>query len=583
MQEEKTITDAESPAPAREPAAGVFPPAAPLPSGAVFLRLMGVDYVRFRAADGGDLYVTEHGLPFFEHLQPQNWYEATWFKQNRQLLAGSGTVYRVPTRPVARHATPSIPLVVKWSRVGQDVPLNTLAIDTAINADFNTPFEEFSLLEELRTARIGPGGFRMLTQRPLAIYIPPERLQLWQTGRSRDKMVSKGIRHPGIEIDILRSYILLYGWIDGIDAVEAQNRHLFDGVIPGDALGTLTSRVLDELNDKGFTVVDHKPTHAIVRIHRGKLARRGDGNVACAIVDYELLLRTPTHDQQVKTAARSRYLWLQKDRFHPAGAPAMPRNLEQTRMLGVDYVYGEAASTGGTLWVVGDDPRLFDYFLPERWRSSKISLSASGRTWYARTKDGIHLVWKISRVGAVPNVDAPPAAQHAMIEFGYNSPFEKFDLALEMSRRGIRAAYPRAIYATGALPEFERPLQDTRRFWQYCDDLAPDGRPALQESAEYVTIWGYWRGSEDQDAPASTIDWSPIGAGQARAMGLLTQVQLEELAARHRGMLRAAGYEDLSPDFDHILLSFIPEGAIKRDAGGQIETRHCNFELVRRI
>ena len=34
--------------------------------------------------------------------------------------------------------------------------------------------------------------------------------------------------------------------------------------------------------------------------------------------------------------------------------------------MGVDYVYGEVESTGGALWVVGRDPVLFDYFLPEK-------------------------------------------------------------------------------------------------------------------------------------------------------------------------------------------------------------------------
>src|SRR5690606_32122641 len=85
--------------------------------------------------------------------------------------------------------------------------------------EFNSPFEEFSLLEELRAGRYGPRGSRILTQKPLAIYVPPERMQQWQTGRSTHRILMKLARHPGIEIDILRSYILIYGWIRGTDAV----------------------------------------------------------------------------------------------------------------------------------------------------------------------------------------------------------------------------------------------------------------------------------------------------------------------------------------------------------------------------
>jgi len=168
-------------------------------------------------------------------------------------------------------------------------------------------------------------------------------------------------------------------------------------------------------------------------------------------------------------------------------------------------------------------------------------------------------------------------------QYGYNSPFEKFDLAIEMAQKRIPVVYPRAIYVTGESSEPGEPTADARRLWELCDILAPDGRPALREGSDYVTLWGYWRGAEDQDAPDNTIDWSPVGASQACLAGLLTRDELREVADRHRAMLAAAGYEDLNPDFDHILLSFIPGGAIKRNPTGQIETRHCNFEFVRRI
>ncbi len=46
----------------------------------------------------------------------------------------------------------------------------------------------------------------------------------------------------------------------------------------------------------------------------------------------------------------------------------MPAHLRATSVLGVDYIFGHAESTGGLLWVVGRDPDLFNYFLPERWR-----------------------------------------------------------------------------------------------------------------------------------------------------------------------------------------------------------------------
>ena len=101
------------------------------------------------------------------------------------------------------------------------VPLDTLTVNKFIHAEFNSPFEEFSLLMELRKGEAGPPGIRIRTQQPLAIYVPTERLQLWQTGRSEDKIRAKVARHPDVEIDILRQYVVLYGWIKGLDAVES--------------------------------------------------------------------------------------------------------------------------------------------------------------------------------------------------------------------------------------------------------------------------------------------------------------------------------------------------------------------------
>ncbi|MGD1275758.1 MAG: hypothetical protein ABR964_00870 [Tepidisphaeraceae bacterium] len=554
-----------------------------LPSRATFLRLMGVNYLRLRTDDGGDLYVTEHGIPFLEHLKPENWYEAEWFAKNRIPLLGTGTVYLLATRPIGRRPRSSIKLVVKWSRVGQDVPIDTFTLSHAIKADFNTPFEEFSLLEELRAGAFGPRRIKIFTQKPLAIYVPPERMQLWQTGRSRHKILSKVKRYASVEIDILRSYIMLYGWIEGIDAVEAHKRNLFAGPSSEHSLSALTTRVLEELNQKGFTVIDHKPAHAILRVSHGGLLSRKNGQLAYAIVDYELLARTPEHERTVTSASRNKYLSLQRDRFHPKRVPDLPPHLVQTNVLGVDYIWGQTESTGGTLWVVGRDPRLFEFFLPERWRSKHMPLSASGRTWYTRAKDNVHLVWKVSRVGDVPAPDASDEAAKAMIGHGYNSPFEKFALALEMQRQGIGTVYPRAIYVTSHSAEARPAPADRRRFDRFQSVLAPDGTPALRNGPDYVTIWGYFRGLEDVDAPNSDALWSPIGAGQADEQGLLTSEELSRIIDGHHRMLLQAGYEDLNPDLNHILLSFIPGGAMKRTGSGEIETHQCNFELVRRV
>ena len=199
-----------------EAAASLAVPPVPADVPGSAISLLGVDYVHVKTRDGGDLYLTRFGAPYWQNLLPENWYAPEWFETKRQRLEGTSTDYKVPTRRVNGV---TLSLVAKWSRVGEGVPLDTLTFNKFIHAEFNSPFEEFSLLMELRKGEAGPPGIRLRTQKPLAIYMPSERLQLWQTGRSEDKIRAKVVRHPGVEIDILRQYVVLYGWVKGLDAV----------------------------------------------------------------------------------------------------------------------------------------------------------------------------------------------------------------------------------------------------------------------------------------------------------------------------------------------------------------------------
>ena len=555
-----------------------------LPRGATFLRIMGVNYVHLRTADEGDLYVTEHGVPFLDHLQPEMWYEEPWFSQHRERLQGTSAVYRVKTMPVENHAMRDLDIVVKWSRVGQDIPLDTFTMNKAINAEFNTPFEEFSLVEELRWGRYGPRDLRIIMQKPLAIFAPPERMQLWQTGRSRERLLEKVARHPGIEIDILRSYILIYAWLKGPNSVEAFASMPYEPHRQVQEREMLMQQCNEDLEKKGFMVADNKPTHIILRMDQGKLKTQRDGKPLYGMVDYELLCRTPEHEEVVRRSQRSRYLQLQKDRFNPTDPVLFPEDLTAANVLGVDYVYGKAESTSGSVWVVGKHPELFDYFLPERWRSRQVQLSQRRQTFYVQTKDRIHLVWEVSRVGELAEENDHTRGRYdEIVRFGFNSPFEEFAYALELSRRDIKTTYPRAIYMTGQEVQLPSGIIDENRFEALVSLRVPDGSPALRMDRDYILIWGYWRGLEDDQAPGDSGYWTPIDATRAAAKGIIPPSDLPELVERQRKNLAQAGFEDMTLCGDHILMSYIPDGAVKRDAQEQYELRQCNFEMVRRL
>jgi hypothetical protein len=551
-----------------------------LPPDSQTMNFLGVDYLHLKTAEGSDLFLTLYGVPFWRQLMPENWYARGWFQANRERLEGTSTVYRVPTQPVNNR---SIDLVVKWSRVGEVIPLDTFTINQFVNAEFNSPFEEFSLLMELRKGLAGPRGLRIRTQLPLAIYVPSKRMQLWQTGRSEDKIKAKIARHPGVEIDILRQYLLLFRWVKGRDAVEVARDFGFEGQERDHFLSHTSAVAMHELAQRGYRVMDMKPAHVILRPKSGRsLLRERNGQIAYALIDYELLERTPEHEAARRGAIRRRYL---KEVAHPFDfdpSHPLPAHLRATHLLGVDYLYGHAESTGGSLWVVGRNPELFHYFLPERWRRTpKHALSSHNQVFATRTKDNINLVWKVSRLGERPW----PGAQNGRVQraqaHGFNSPFEEIALAFELNRRGILTVHPRAIYRTGDRNETAPPPADPRRYESLAGLTTPDGQPVLCPGYDYITLWGYWKRMERNTAEGAQNGTWAINAVHAWRRNLITKEELMRLFRDMAHRLAQAGFEDLHLKPDHLLVTFDRDRRMVRDAQGQPDIRLCNLELLR--
>jgi hypothetical protein len=260
-----------------------------LPAGAKAVALLGVDYGRLKTHDRGDLYLTQFGLPICEHLIPENWYEPDWFATRRIPLEGTSTIYRLASKPVRGRA---LDLIVRFSRMGQQIPLGTEFFSDDVHAEFNSPFEEFALVMALRTGHCGSPRPRMFTKKPLAIYVPAAQHQDWQTGRLESKMTAKRARHPEVKLDKSRLYILVYGWIDGLNAVQTAQTLGMTGASTRSFLRDTTLVVIHDLTRQGFRMLDIKPEHIILRIRRnGSLLRRKSGELAYALVDYELLER----------------------------------------------------------------------------------------------------------------------------------------------------------------------------------------------------------------------------------------------------------------------------------------------------
>ena len=539
------------------------------------VRVFGVDYLHLRLDDGSDLYVTEYGLPFVSHLLPHNyWTDKDWFAAHSTKLAGTSTPYRITTKEIGGR---SKDIVLKWNRMGEDIPGETQASDLN-GAAFNSPFEEFALAIELRTMPARADA-QFGVHKPLAVYVPRKYVEMDRLGRRRQKIQAIQKNHQEVTLDQNRQYAVIYEWMEGVDAAEACQQ----GLIEESTLRDLVSRTDRDMAQRGFRVRDNKPHHVIVRAaETGGLVNDETGRPRYGLVDFELLDRTPQHDEAIRGSRRRNYLVKQAHRFE--STERFPPELTPVNIMGVDYVFGYAESTGGALWVVGRDPVLFEYFLPEKWRKTpRSNLSTLSRVYETVTKDSIHLVWRVSRVGERPDLDPFVGDESRILAHGYNSPFQEVAYSLELARKGVDTTYPRAIYRSGHKPEeTPRPVDDSR-YVSHAALRTHDGHPILGENHDYIMLWGYWNGPDELLARRDEDVYRGIDALRAHRQGLIAQEVYIRTVRAAAQRLREAGFEDLDLRGNHVLLSLGKSGQLVRAADGIPVMRLCNLELLRRL
>jgi hypothetical protein len=540
-------------------------------------KILGAEYAHIKLGNEDDLFITKYGMPFIENLRPENyWTDKKWYKENSTRLSGTSCLYKVRTKKVkGKHKD----IVLKWNRMGQDIP-GAEDCDSLMTADFNSPFEEFALVMELGNA-VNNFSTRIVLQKPLAIYVPSESVELWRTGRKEYKMQLKIKAHKEIALDVFRSYAVIYEWIEGIDAAHAND----EGILDEECMKLLTLDSMKELMKKGFLVRDSKPSHVIVRPKDGgSLERYKDGKIIYGLVDFELLERTPEREEMIKKEKRIDYLKRQKDRFAIEIPKKFHPHLSHVNIFNVDYVYGHVESTKGRLWVAGKDPYLFDYFLPERWeKTPKTKISLHSEMYYTVTKDNIHLVWKLSNVGLMPDMDPFKEDEKSILEYGHNSPFEEVATAMELNSRGIPTTYPRAIYMTGNKTEIPGNLFDNSRYESHKNIVTPDGNPILMKNRDYIIVWGYWNGPDEKLASKDGDYYEGIDAIHAYWEGIIAREQYIDLLQVAKDKLMQAGIEDLNLRGNHLLISLDNKGNLVTDDQGRTEIRVCNFEFLKRI
>jgi hypothetical protein len=421
------------------------------------VNILDIPYRHMIFESGDEMYITEQGLTVWEHLLPENfWIDKDWFQSNSEKQMGSGNVYKIKTKPIE---SKQLDIVLKWNRMGTDVPGETIdEMSNLENARFLSPFEEFQLLHELKTGlRHTPGFFEL--QVPLAIYVPVTKEDQISLGRREYLMSFIQKQHKqDVGIDFDRNYAVIYQWMEGINIVQAYKR----GVVREQNIEELMEKSAIEMNDSGFLIADHKAEHLIVNVVNNNVYRDDNGNILYGYVDYELLERTPERQKFMRLERRHIYLTRIPKRFNEY--PNEEQSLQSMRIFNVPYLYSEVPSSKGRLWVVGNDSYLFDYFLPEKWRHvNRTRLSKYHDIFHKMSRDGINLVLKTSKIGLKPDVDPFNERGRKILEHGFNSPFEEITFALELNSKDLPSIHPRAIYMTGSIATIsEGDIDDSR-------------------------------------------------------------------------------------------------------------------------
>jgi hypothetical protein len=181
-------------------------------------------------------------------------------------------------------------------------------------------------------------------------------------------------------------------------------------------------------------------------------------------------------------------------------------------------------------------------------------------------------------MGDLPQEGDSEKRRCAVLEYGYNSPFEEVALALSLRKAGPLCIPPRAIYMTGS--KKKTGSWDDRRYRAFAGIRTSEGEPLLRRDRDYITIYGYWRGERDTVAIENAERYRPINGEVAADAGFVDQSVVNAALLATARRLESLSMEALYLKPDHILFVVDSDDLVLCDGQGNPEVRLCNLELI---
>jgi hypothetical protein len=127
------------------------------------------------------------------------------------------------------------------------------------------------------------------------------------------------------------------------------------------------------------------------------------------------------------------------------------------------------------------------------------------------------------------------------------------------------------------------PTADTCHYASHGNIQAIDSQSILRENHDYITIRGYYNGSDSWVASHEGRLCTPFDLKRAGKEGILPVDECFRLLEVTRSRLQNVGYDGALLELNDVIIAIDPQGTVIKDNENLPEARICNLELVHKL